>query len=207
MNIFFLDSNPIKCAEYHVDKHVVKMIVETAQLLSTTHRILDGQPTTAYYKQKPKTFYLLADEYIDQVIDRGEAKPIITNRVCYSITHQNHPSAKWVRESSANYKWAFELFQALLNEYSFRYNKEHKSIYLIDFLSQLPAKIPIGGLTLPQLVFDDKYKVLEWSEGNSFENYAIVNYQNYYRIAKEKLHSWTNRPTPYFITTPPIPLR
>lgn len=34
MNIFFLDENPQKCAEYHCDKHVVKMILEAAQLLS-----------------------------------------------------------------------------------------------------------------------------------------------------------------------------
>jgi len=36
MNIFYLDSNPQKCAEYHCDKHVVKMILESAQLLSIT---------------------------------------------------------------------------------------------------------------------------------------------------------------------------
>lgn len=35
MNIFFLDEDPVLAAEYHCDKHVVKMIVETAQLLST----------------------------------------------------------------------------------------------------------------------------------------------------------------------------
>ena len=29
-------------ARYHCDKHVVKMILETAQLLSTAHRVLDG---------------------------------------------------------------------------------------------------------------------------------------------------------------------
>jgi len=33
MNIFVLDKDPSKCAEYHCDKHVVKMILETAQLL------------------------------------------------------------------------------------------------------------------------------------------------------------------------------
>jgi|TARA_B110000211_G_C14024405_1_gene529130 hypothetical protein len=37
MNIFYLDNNPKLCAEYHCDKHVVKMILETAQLLCTTH--------------------------------------------------------------------------------------------------------------------------------------------------------------------------
>lgn len=37
MNIFYLDKNPKICAKYHNDKHVVKMILETAQLLSSAH--------------------------------------------------------------------------------------------------------------------------------------------------------------------------
>lgn len=37
MNIFVLDYHPRKAAEYHCDKHVVKMILETAQILSTAH--------------------------------------------------------------------------------------------------------------------------------------------------------------------------
>ena len=39
MNIFFLDRNQRQAAQYHCDKHVVKMILETAQLLSTAHHI------------------------------------------------------------------------------------------------------------------------------------------------------------------------
>ena len=35
MNIFYLDSDPVVAAQYHCDKHVVKMIVESAQMLST----------------------------------------------------------------------------------------------------------------------------------------------------------------------------
>jgi hypothetical protein len=35
MNIFILDKNPKTCAEYHCDKHVVKMILESAQMLCT----------------------------------------------------------------------------------------------------------------------------------------------------------------------------
>ena len=42
MNIFRLDNDPISAAIYQCDKHVVKMCLETAQLLSTTHRVLDG---------------------------------------------------------------------------------------------------------------------------------------------------------------------
>ena len=42
MNIFYLDPRPDTAAEMHCDKHVVKMILEYAQLLSTAHRVLDG---------------------------------------------------------------------------------------------------------------------------------------------------------------------
>lgn len=38
MNIFVLDENTDICAEYHNDKHVVKMILESAQMLSTAVR-------------------------------------------------------------------------------------------------------------------------------------------------------------------------
>ena len=42
MNIFYLDKRTYNCAKDHCDKHVVKMILEYAQLLSTAHRIMDG---------------------------------------------------------------------------------------------------------------------------------------------------------------------
>jgi hypothetical protein len=42
MNIFYLDKDPIIAAQMSCDKHVVKMILESAQMLSTTHRVLDG---------------------------------------------------------------------------------------------------------------------------------------------------------------------
>lgn len=35
MNIFVLDLDPRRCARYHCDFHVGKMIIETAQILST----------------------------------------------------------------------------------------------------------------------------------------------------------------------------
>ena len=43
MNIFYLHKDPIENIKMHVDKHVVKMATEYAQLLSTAHRVLDGE--------------------------------------------------------------------------------------------------------------------------------------------------------------------
>ena len=42
MNIFRLHDDPEIAAQMHCDKHVVKMILESAQMLSTAHRVLDG---------------------------------------------------------------------------------------------------------------------------------------------------------------------
>ena len=39
MNIFVLDEDPVKCAQMHCDKHVVKMILESAQMICTTHHL------------------------------------------------------------------------------------------------------------------------------------------------------------------------
>jgi hypothetical protein len=48
MNIFYLDSNPVKSAKAMTNKHVVKMVVESAQLLSTAHHVLDGENENLY---------------------------------------------------------------------------------------------------------------------------------------------------------------
>ena len=42
MNIFILDTDPVVAAQSQCDKHVVKMVTESAQMLSTAHRVLDG---------------------------------------------------------------------------------------------------------------------------------------------------------------------
>lgn len=50
MNIFVLDKDPVIAAQMQCDKHVVKMIVESAQMLSTAHRLLDETVDEAFYK-------------------------------------------------------------------------------------------------------------------------------------------------------------
>ena len=54
MNIFYLHDDPEVCAKSHCDKHVVKMILEYSQLLSTAHHELDGEPSIECYKSTHK---------------------------------------------------------------------------------------------------------------------------------------------------------
>jgi len=48
MNIFMLDQDPATAARYHCDKHVVKMILESAQLLSTAINLNSTRPNQMY---------------------------------------------------------------------------------------------------------------------------------------------------------------
>ena len=54
MNIFFLDYDVKKCAQYHCDKHVVKMILETAQLLCGVHHAVSKDVENVPYKLSHK---------------------------------------------------------------------------------------------------------------------------------------------------------
>jgi len=54
MNIFFLDDDIKKCAQYHCDKHVVKMILETAQLLCGVHHTTPQVTPQVPYKLSHK---------------------------------------------------------------------------------------------------------------------------------------------------------
>lgn len=50
MNIFFLDKDPKLAAQYHCNSHCCKMILESAQMLSTAHRIIDNNTDERFYK-------------------------------------------------------------------------------------------------------------------------------------------------------------
>ena len=50
----FLDEDPTMSAQYHVDKHVVKMILETAQLLCGVHHATAPDNTYVPYKLSHK---------------------------------------------------------------------------------------------------------------------------------------------------------
>ena len=50
MNIFYLDKCPHKAAELQYNKHVVKMILESAQMLCTAHHV-HGDPASVPYRQ------------------------------------------------------------------------------------------------------------------------------------------------------------
>lgn len=167
MNIFYLDHDPRKCAEQHCDKHVVKMILEYAQLLSTAHRCLDGIQSTGL---SPKGRRVVSWSLPDS-----------RDVVLYRATHINHPSAVWVRKSSRNYDWLYVMWRELMSEYTHRYHKRHACEKLINQLRKLPYNIPQGGFTEPPPAMPDYCKVA----GDS-----IQSYRNYYINEKVRFAKW-----------------
>ncbi len=203
MNIFALDIDPRLAAQAHLDRHVVKMILEYAQLLSTAHRLLDGRlelhkgPNT-----KPKKFWLLGnetvvekefihehvDEEAGEIVNLYEYKLVVANPTCYSLSHHNHPCAVWARTTRANYMWLAELLRETVIEYTHRYGKPHKTWTDVGaFLSAPPKNIKDGGMTVLPQAMPDEYKV---------PNDSIAAYKNYYLGAKAGFAVWTNREVP-----------
>lgn len=145
MNIFYLSRDPVLCAEMHCDKHVVKMILETAQLLSTAHHEL------------------------------GSTAP-------YKVTHRNHPSAVWARSGRYQYRWLYELLEALSDEYSKRYGKVHLTWQKCsEALREPPKGIPNIEWTDPPQCMPDECKD---------DTGAVIAYRKYYT---HKAKEWLDR--------------
>lgn len=96
MNVFVLDQDPVKAAEYHCDKHVNKMIVEHLQMMSIVAVVNDLTPA----KRTNGEFYK-------------------------TKSFRKHPCTLWMGESWGNWNWAYQLTWALCDEFTRRYDKEH----------------------------------------------------------------------------------
>ena len=177
MNIFYVDADPDIAAQSLVDKHCVKMILETAQLLCTAHRVLDGTMSVNVVNGRKKKVYAL---------------PNSLNEVMYSATHINHPSAVWARKTSGNYDWLYQHLLALLKEYTYRYDREHKveTSGMVHSLYFKPFFIERGECTVMPSCMDAEYKISED---------PVMNYRNYYKIGKAHLHNWKRRSPPDWI--------
>jgi len=154
MNIFYLNSDPYIAAEKQYNKHVVKMILESAQLLCSAHHMLNSE------------------------ID-----------VPYKLTHKNHPSAVWTRQSKQNYAWLYFHMLALGDEYTKRYGKKHLTISKCeDVLCHTPGSIFDVGLTEMPQCMPDEYKVSGDSVA-AYRNYYINEKQNCANLNKEVLYT------------------
>jgi hypothetical protein len=170
MNIFALSNDPETAATYHCEKHVIKQLLEVCQILSTNHRLLDGIPTTITNdKGKQKVVYVHPTQ----------------DSLLYKLTHQNHPSTIWARQSIENYKWTAELLKYLCVEYTRRYGKVHKCerIGLVDFLvNNVPKNLTNSGLTPFAMAMPEYIR--------NMAKDPVDAYRLYYVLEKQRMIEW-----------------
>lgn len=182
MNIFVLNENPTIAAREHCDKHVVKMILESAQMLSTAHRMLDGTEQIQVRNGRKNRVWFLTDT--------------VREKHLYQAVHMNHPCTIWTRESEWNYRWHYELFCSLCDEYTYRYGKVHTTdSKLRDHLRMLPYNIPDGKLT--------PFRLAMGSNPECMGPDPINSYRSFYKTKQKRFKMvWTKRPTPKWFTSP-----
>lgn len=174
MNIFLLNRDHAENAKAHCNKHIVKMPLELAQLLSTAHHINDS--LTQGYKVKPP----------------------------YAKTHENHPSAMYTRASAGNYNFVLTLARELCAEYSYRYGREHAvEKHLWSSLAFPPGIIdPTTKADAPPLCMPDYIRDFfireESDEAEAWHN-AVLAYRVYYVLEKAHLLQYKKRLFPSWI--------
>jgi hypothetical protein len=160
MNIFYLSANPEEAARMACDKHVIKMILESAQLLYTAQglAVVNNLDTNPYTPYKP--------------------------------THKNHPSAIWTRESIQHYNWLCDLALAYCSEYKFRYGeeKEHACEKHLLWLKKNPPEMEDKEFKQPPQCMPEQYK--QESSIEAYRAYYIGEKLGFVKYTKRYPPEW-----------------
>jgi len=159
MNIFYL-GNPQISAQELCDKHVVKMITESAQMLCAAHWC------------KANTL-----EKVERLNCAKLFKP----------AHVGHPSTIWTRETNEQYLWHYELYVEMCKEYTRRYGKIHGSSRFIGVLDKPPEDLGTGWREPPQCM-PEKYKCDDTIQ--AYRNYYIAEKKHFAKYRKGGRPEW-----------------
>ena len=180
MNIFVTDRCPVQSARNLPDKHIVKMPLETCQMLAI----------------------IFSDWYY------GVGKLYKSDGTPYRTSHgafRNHPCTQWAAANQYNLAWLIKHGYALCQEYTLRYGKVHTCLDVIsqaesiyhksfpnDFLSQAYRKVTEFTRAMPESIkFDTTIDTI-----TAYKQYLNTKpwlASNYLRIPSRK---------PSFIITP-----
>jgi hypothetical protein len=177
MNIFALSSDPVEAAQMQCDKHTNKMVVESAQMLSTAHRMLDGR----LERSPSKSGKRMVDYWVHPTLEN----------ILYKAVHHKHPCTVWSMMTRANYQWHYEHFVALCDEFTYRYEKKHLTDRLLrEVLQDPPINIPAGPLTPQPLAMKSNPECMDESD-------VVGSYRKYYQTKQERFKMvWSKREIP-----------
>ena len=151
MNIFVTDWDPHKSAKVLPDKHVVKMPLETCQMLSIVF-------SHWYY------------DWGDDLVKKKDGTPFKTQKGAF----RNHPCTIWANKTLTNTWWLVSHGIGLCQEYTHRYGKVHSCQSAIEEAASI---IPLRKPTTPKSftrAMPDEYK-----HDTSIDTFTA--YKNYIR--------------------------
>lgn len=182
MNIFVLDENPTFAAQLQCDKHIVKMVLESGQMLSTAHRLLDGNQSIVESKGRKKKVWTMEDPSLENIL--------------YKVAHPSHPCTIWTTESLANYQWHYNHFVALCDEYRYRYGKVHMTDAKLRYVLMNPPKnIPEGDRTPFKLAMGSNPECIDI-------NNPVESYRKFYMTKQKRFKMvWSRRNVPEWFET------
>lgn len=180
VNIFVVDTNPINAARLLPDKHVTKMILESAQMLSV----------------------VFSHHYWDiGTVAKVDGTPFLTKKGAF----KNHPCTQWAADKIENCAWLIQHGLGLCDEFNIRYGKQHgltKSLFNVKKLFHRKMDAPI---TIYQTVDgfarampeDIKYNT-DIDDVTAYRQYLNTKpwvYYNYLRIP-DRRPDWLHQPNP-----------
>lgn len=167
MNIFCIYNDPIESAIHLVDKHVSKMVLESAQMLAN-----------CFTKEQ-----LAASNC-----------PRTKNGTVRKHSYFNHPCSIWTRSSRDNMRWLIAHAKAMDKERMARSILKGDPVaiphYCIDFINWVEENlgssiVAEGGLTKFAQAMPDEFKCED----------SVSAYRHLYKVGKAHLHTWTkNKP-------------
>ena len=156
MNIFATDESPQKSAQFLDGRRRIKMILESAQMISFA-------------------LWRLKCSQQDEIFRDANAEYYKGNGFAYRL----HPCTMWTHKSSDNFQWVLDHGIEMCRLYNKTYNKQHACAYMLYNARKYAKDFPDIGLTpfvncteLKSILYDDlstieKYRimmVIKWLE-------------------------------------------
>ena len=176
MNLFFLDIDPKKCAEYHCDKHVVKMILELIQMMYTAHNFLKTKdiPINGYRSFNPQHPTCI---WVRRCVENYTYTSLVAKYLCEEYTYRYGR----IHKSQKHLDWLIKTIPEADNISSYKpgtvlsYNKRFQEL---------------GHTPVPLAMFDD----------TKFQD-TFKSYHFYYIVHKRQFAKWTCRSSPWWYTS------
>ena len=189
MNIFALSTNPTKAARMMCDKHIPKMIVESAQMMASALRRHEESVLFAFSS---------ALSSFDDMDELFTHHGVLTKKnTPYKGGYAHHPCTVWTGDSWGNFMWLAQHAQALLIEFSMRFgqSKVHHACWTpinnMKAFGQMMQSKNKQAKTPFAMAMPDEYK----------HDDAVTAYRAYYINEKAKILTYSRRDKPSWLSS------